>query len=168
MASIILEAQGFRFSLEAPTEPNLEEPGPYFVGAVALVSLAGAPTHVFRTAARFPLSNLGLLCDLVDRHIGVLLQSRSRPIGSAPESPVWMPLDLSMEVQLLSGEIDLTDGRLAGSFTMVVLLTIGTDPRSGHRIRGGFQAAVLVEEALAFCAAVRQYSTGSGRPGAGA
>jgi hypothetical protein len=155
MAIISLRADGFDLTIESRAASQF--PGSArFRGTLSLTPTIPGVQASLHTDADFPLSDFERLCDWVDVHIRNVLRDSG---GVLPKTAgvTWVSLDLSIEVRLMSGEIERDGGSLSGSFAILVLLRVGTSPASGTHVYGGFQGEVEVNEALSFCQALRDW-----------
>ena len=157
MTELTLFADGFHWTLLPAKETRVSSG--YFAGTASIVAstalaVSSIPnTYSFRTAVQFPMADLARLRDWMNQHTQDLLD-RGDTILSPGPSRAWIPLDRSMQVQLLSGEIEQESGRLVGSYSLTVLLRVGTDPRTGRSVFGGLQGEVPIQSALDFCRAI--------------
>jgi hypothetical protein len=134
--AVTLNADGFTLTF-SPGAPYRDAGAVFFAGTVTLTSRVGqAP--VLQTRIDCYLADLVRLCEWLEAHVQALLAKPDT------ESPSWAPLELEMEVTCLSGDAWHEDGRLAGGFTIRVLLEIGHAP-NGTQVYGGFEGTVEVQ-----------------------
>src|SRR5205085_9195235 len=84
------------------------------------------------------------LREWLEAHVRVLLSSPDA------ESPTWVPLELELQIACLSGDAWYEENRLAGNFTIRVLLDVG-HAQTGSRVYAGCEGTVAVEAIAHFC-----------------
>lgn len=146
MAGIGLYARGFVLTLT----PENRAPDSHFYGWVTLISPA-APT--IRGFASFPVSDLARLRDWIEAHISRLVEDQPQSL----ESPVWVPLDLSLSVRCLSGEGSHGEEGFEGSFGVQVFIAVGRDLATRSNIYAGLEGVIGMRDALAFCQEIAAY-----------
>jgi len=108
----------------------------FFAGTVTVTSpLSQAP--VLRTSIDCYLADLVRLREWLEAHVQELL------VSPDCESPTWVSLELELQVTCLGGDVWHEEGRLAGDFTIRVLLMVGHAP-DGSRVYAGFEGTVAV------------------------
>ncbi len=162
---ISLAASGFKltFDLLAPSRGSPHEPV-FFKSRATLQSIALGES-VLSTFVTGLLSDLTDLCDRIDGHINQLVDhqhiqgNRIVPV----ESRAWVPLDLGIVIQCLSGKVRSEGEALVGGFAIRIMLDIARDPH-GKMVGAGVVGEVKVQEAFHFTQAMREYVAGFERP----
>ena len=144
--SISLKVNGFVLNLE-PVPVSKD----YFRGIVSLKSVILGEDHTLHTDAIFPLKDLKRLSEWINEHLHALLEHPNTM------SRTWVPLDLTMEIQLQGGEIYYEDGVVVGDFSVLVMLNIGFDSLTKTRVYSGFASTVNVEAINEFRACLLNY-----------
>jgi hypothetical protein len=146
--SLVLNGHGFSLRLTMVEE----SPSGRFIGQAAV--LVDEPMNATLSAnVDFPIADLERLSDWIDDHLGRLAASGVFPI----DRRVWVPLDLSLQVELLDGEVErISDGLFEGNITVSVFVNLGTANLSGFALYQGVQGVLEVTELVHFCGAVRE------------
>ncbi len=98
----------------------------------------------------FPTADLIRLCDWIDQHLREQARGDSRPARR-----VWVPADLSLQLELLDGEIEThANGTLEGNITVTVFVNLGPTRPSGFSLYQGVQGVVSAKDLLGFRGAV--------------
>jgi hypothetical protein len=159
LTSLMLSADGFRLTMDLV--PSSVSPGYRWLDAtLAFKGAAQASSSALACHGSFTVEDLIRLADVIETHVQQLrTQSPWVPTGApAIESITWVTYDLSVQIQCLAGEVEVEDGTLVGEFSMRVMLNLGKTVPSEHTLYGGFQGTIDVQQAMAFCAAVRNWA----------
>jgi hypothetical protein len=144
--SLILAGHGFSLRLTAAEGRTAGR----FVGQATIVVEGDTGRHLLSVNVDFPFADLNRLCDWINDHLEHLGPGLFRG-----DRRVWVPLDLSLQVELLSGEAEQThDGSFEGSITLSVFVNVGQRGPSAFTLYEGIQGVVDADDLLRFCSAV--------------
>ena len=87
--------------------------------------------------------DLTRLCTMLNEHISDL----SRQII---QDRVWVPIDLSFQVNMLDGEIESIQGSYNGYFTISIMINLKRSDNNSDNVYAGFSGTVQVSSVLEF------------------
>jgi hypothetical protein len=168
---IALHAEGFTLTIQPLPPRRKSRGGPrFFSGTLALSSDILGESYTLHQQIECELTDLQRLGTWIEEHVQTLVTESSQV--SPPKSGqallehirssaqiatrTWVPLDLSMEVSLLVGDLWREDKTVMGSFTVRVMIRAAKDLQGPH-IYAGFEGTMSAKEALGFSQVLQEY-----------
>lgn len=148
--NVVLTGHGFSLRLTAAEGSSPDR----FTGQACISVEEDWVDRAISVKSDFPMADLSRLVDWIEVHL-----RQFWPSGldlSRSDRRVWVPLDLSLQLELLDGEVEqASDGSLHGSITLSAFVNLGLRKPSGFATYQGVQGVVDAGDLVRFCAEVR-------------